>query len=445
MTRGSRTLGWRVTAFVASCSVHAILSALLSQDALATNYGCQSGYATHGSTGGHALNDSPWCQSFAKGGLSLALGQSAQTKGNGSVGLGTAASANGPRAIAVGYHAGPAVSVEGMTTIGAYAAWDGAGIYSTAIGSGHCINGCNDSSGPHALGAYSIAIGAGCIDFNNCSLNSFPGARATTTFGIALGTASIAAGERSVSVGAFAGDNPGGAGNNRNSAFGTEAGRFVTGGGNTATGLASGYTVTGDLNSGFGNSAGQHVSGNNNTAAGVLSGVTVNGHSNSALGNNAGGSVTGHQNVALGAHAGKNITASDTISIGTSSRATANAGIAIGFGAVATKVRAVAIGSGSLANVAETVSVGNSSLQRRIVNVAPGVNGGDAVNVAQLQAAVAAATGAPAPVAQMAADVSTQNELAALRNLVSRLETRLNLQEQELKELKRQKSVALNE
>jgi hypothetical protein len=40
--------------------------------------------------------------------------------------------------------------------------------------------------------------------------------------------------------------------------------------------------------------------------------------------------------------------------------------------------------------VANTVSVGTSTNRRRIVNVAPGVGANDAVNLAQMQAAVAA-------------------------------------------------------
>jgi autotransporter adhesin len=51
----------------------------------------------------------------------------------------------------------------------------------------------------------------------------------------------------------------------------------------------------------------------------------------------------------------------------------------------------VAIGQGSVANVANTVSVGRKGNERRIMNVAAGKRPTDAVNVAQLQAAVAAA------------------------------------------------------
>lgn len=44
----------------------------------------------------------------------------------------------------------------------------------------------------------------------------------------------------------------------------------------------------------------------------------------------------------------------------------------------------MAIGSGSVANVANTVSVGSPGNERRITNVAAGINATDAVNVGQL-------------------------------------------------------------
>jgi trimeric autotransporter adhesin len=44
----------------------------------------------------------------------------------------------------------------------------------------------------------------------------------------------------------------------------------------------------------------------------------------------------------------------------------------------------VALGSGSIANVANTVSVGAPGSERRITNVAAGINPTDAVNVSQL-------------------------------------------------------------
>ncbi len=66
-------------------------------------------------------------------------------------------------------------------------------------------------------------------------------------------------------------------------------------------------------------------------------------------------------------------------------------GIALGVGANVTfgGVNSVALGSGSIANEANVISVGNFNDPRRIVNLAAGVSGTDAVNVDQLNAAIA--------------------------------------------------------
>ncbi|MFX1739975.1 YadA family autotransporter adhesin [Paraburkholderia kururiensis] len=55
-------------------------------------------------------------------------------------------------------------------------------------------------------------------------------------------------------------------------------------------------------------------------------------------------------------------------------------------GATASAPNAVALGSGSVASEANTVSVGSAGSERRITNVAPGINPTDAVNMSQLQA-----------------------------------------------------------
>ncbi|MFP4897894.1 YadA family autotransporter adhesin [Paraburkholderia sp. BR14261] len=64
----------------------------------------------------------------------------------------------------------------------------------------------------------------------------------------------------------------------------------------------------------------------------------------------------------------------------------ATKGVAIGSGATATAANSVALGAGSIASEANTVSVGSSGSERRITNVAAGVNPTDAVNVSQLSA-----------------------------------------------------------
>ncbi|WP_159463060.1 YadA family autotransporter adhesin [Caballeronia ptereochthonis] len=57
---------------------------------------------------------------------------------------------------------------------------------------------------------------------------------------------------------------------------------------------------------------------------------------------------------------------------------------ALGNGSIASGNNSVAIGSGSLANEDNTVSFGSQGNERRLTNVAPGINGTDAVNMNQL-------------------------------------------------------------
>ncbi|EAP2610098.1 autotransporter adhesin SadA [Salmonella enterica] len=63
--------------------------------------------------------------------------------------------------------------------------------------------------------------------------------------------------------------------------------------------------------------------------------------------------------------------------------------VAIGSGSIAAAENSVALGTNSVADEANTVSVGSSTQQRRITNVAAGVNNTDTVNVAQLKASEA--------------------------------------------------------
>ena len=63
--------------------------------------------------------------------------------------------------------------------------------------------------------------------------------------------------------------------------------------------------------------------------------------------------------------------------------------VAIGSGSIAAADNSVALGTGSVADEENTISVGSSTNQRRITNVAAGVNGTDAVNVSQLKSSEA--------------------------------------------------------
>ncbi|EAZ9184347.1 autotransporter adhesin SadA [Salmonella enterica] len=78
-----------------------------------------------------------------------------------------------------------------------------------------------------------------------------------------------------------------------------------------------------------------------------------------------------------------------TSSTGADANAQGADSVAIGSGSIAAAENSVALGTNSVADEANTVSVGSSTQQRRITNVAAGVNNTDAVNVAQLKASEA--------------------------------------------------------
>jgi autotransporter adhesin len=71
--------------------------------------------------------------------------------------------------------------------------------------------------------------------------------------------------------------------------------------------------------------------------------------------------------------------------MGFQSQANGASSVAVGANAQASASNAVALGAGSVAAQPDTVSVGSPGSERRITNVAPGVNPTDAVNMAQLQ------------------------------------------------------------
>ena len=96
----------------------------------------------------------------------------------------------------------------------------------------------------------------------------------------------------------------------------------------------------------------------------------------------AGASAEGEYATAIGSFAfagGDNSTA-----LGSAAAADADSSLALGNGAKATSIHSVALGEGAVTIEENTVSVGSDDIQRRIVNVAQGVNERDAVNLMQL-------------------------------------------------------------
>jgi autotransporter adhesin len=150
-----------------------------------------------------------------------------------------------------------------------------------------------------------------------------------------------------------------------------------------------GATGTGSVTTGPGATA----SGTNSSAFGL--GALASGTNSSVVGANA--AAIGNESTAMGAKAmasGDNGTAAGANSIasgtgsaafGTAASASGSNSSALGTTSSATANNSVALGAGSLANQANTVSVGSPGNERRITNVAPGINPTDAANMSQLQ------------------------------------------------------------
>ena len=383
-----RSAGWRPLRHLPAGAGVLALSFWIAAPAMA---GCLSGSVADV---GEARLDSPGCQADAPGfealavgrnaaataSFATAVGEDARAADGGTTAIGNHSLALGSQATILGQDAGPDVAVQGVTNVGFFTGRGGAGHYSTAVG-----------ATPLALGNYSIAIGGGD------GFNGGFGAEARGLRSIAVGHAAVATGVGSVAVGPSAGANPN-IDSGFNSAFGLDAGQSVNGVGNLASGVSSGFSVVGNHNAAYGDGAGRMVIGGRNTALGRLSGQFVGTAASPA-----------DRNIAIGDGAGNGteanrLRASDSIAIGTSAKGAANFATAIGplasalganssavgRGATASHRDSVAIGSTSVTDARNTVSVGAPGARRRITNVARAINPTDAVNLAQVEALIAA-------------------------------------------------------
>ncbi|MGF6604673.1 autotransporter adhesin [Paraburkholderia sp. GAS448] len=122
------------------------------------------------------------------------------------------------------------------------------------------------------------------------------------------------------------------------------------------------------------------VNGDASTEASAASGTHA-----AALGANA--VANGTDAMAFGANAAAK--GNGTTAVGSNSVASAPNTTALGWGSAATADGSVALGAGSVADRANSVSVGSVGAERQITNVAPGTLGTDAVNLNQLNSAVA--------------------------------------------------------
>ena len=163
--------------------------------------------------------------------------------------------------------------------------------------------------------------------------------------------------------------------------------------------IGTNNTVTGDQSTSVGN--GNIVSGDRSGAFGDPN--IVGGNANYAVGNDNIIGDTTSNSVVLGSNATVGATAatvdtnssptfanetnaSNSVAIGESVNVQAANAVAIGANSSVTNDNSVALGAGSQTSADNTVSVGSATNQRRITNVAAGVDSHDAVNLAQSQA-----------------------------------------------------------
>jgi len=183
---------------------------------------------------------------------------------------------------------------------------------------------------------------------------------------------------RDLSVGGFV------SANQINAAQGISAmGGAITIGDPNGTTYSSGITIGGGAISGAGTSGAQATTGHVDAIA-IGNGANATTATSTALGASADASSINSTSIgATSIASGENATA-----IGQNSKAVSIDSTAIGVGAVAIGENSVALGKGSASVRDNTVSVGNkvNGINRKITNVAAGVEGNDVVNVTQFLA-----------------------------------------------------------
>jgi autotransporter adhesin len=166
----------------------------------------------------------------------------------------------------------------------------------------------------------------------------------------------------------------------------TNGSNVVCGNGATAAGtnaIAQGTSATAAGTNAV--AQGQQASSSGNNAVAIGQGASATGENTIAYGTGAQAAFAGSVAIGNGARA----IADPTTAVGDNSAAVGNNSVALGANATANGTNSVALGQGSVANRDNSVSVGSTSQQRQITNVAPGTAGTDAVNVNQMNAAVA--------------------------------------------------------
>ena len=341
---------------------------------------------TNASTGASNNATAVGTNAITTGDLATALGASSIGAGIGATALGANAVASANGAIAVGLNS------------------QSTGVNSIAIGTGALATGsiavgvaASAANGGAAFGDNTVATGS-----NSVALGL--GASATHANSVALGTGATTTRDNQVVIGTATNTytTPG---VTSNASIVAQSGPLsvvtTDGTGNLGHVLVSSLIpvinpVCQEL------VAGALQCGTNSQATGTQS--TALGQT--ALASGVGSTAIGFGSVASGA--GSSV-------LGAGANASGTGAVAVGAGSSASAPNSVALGSGSIANVANTVSVGAPGGERRITNVAAGINQTDAVNVSQLQTFAA---GFQSQIGGLQSQI-TANNIAARRGIAA--------------------------
>ena len=352
-----------------------------------------------------------------------AMGHSAEASGQSAVAIGFVAQAAGAGAIAIG-HGASTTTANDVTVIGTFAS--ATQNNAMALGTGASATGesaLSIGTNARAVNADDIAIGRDALASGGDSLaigGQATGLASTAIDGVAEGDSSTALGGRAVGAASLSIHDGLALGQNSN-AIGTE----VVARGNRSTVLGWVSEANGDQSLAIGAEAiadgvssmaigtGARANGENSISIGT--GNVVNGDRSGAIGDpsiiDASDSYSVGNNNTLGAAANNSFVLGNNVSIdvdnatalGNGTSVTQSGGVALGSGSVASTAAGVAgydpltglpstDASATWTSTLAAVSVGSAGNTRQITNVAAGTEETDAVNVAQLQAAQAAAT-----------------------------------------------------
>ena len=339
-----------------------------------------------------SLMTSVGSNSSATGANAVALGGGAVANGSGSLALGGAAAVTGTNNTVVGAQAN--ANGTGLVAIGQGATANTSG--SVAIGQTSSANGQNGVAvgwSASAGGSNSVAIGqsasatrAGDVAIGVGSVDAAPNPTANATIGTT--TFSSFAGSAPTSVFSI-----GSIGNERQ-LTNVAAGRITANSTDAVNGseLFAVASQVATLSTSF-TSLTQQLAAS--AATTQLLGGTATGANSTAVGSSSTATAANSTAVGQAAQAvGVNSTAigTNTSATGTNTLANGNGAVAsgdnstaLGANAHASAANSVALGAGSVADQANTVSVGSPGNERRVTNVAAGINPTDAVNMSQLQ------------------------------------------------------------